>query len=139
MDTRTQAESNSVADATPTNRHDVHLPRWVNEPLPDVQSILNGREIARLTRRPRWLLLGLARLGRFPKRRTRCGKPIGWHRADVLAWLTQNMTVEPDRRPESWTRRQTRPRHVCLPLEITPTCRTRSEAHRRHSAGGPLP
>ncbi len=94
MDTRSTSESSAVAPTIIRASQDLRLPRWVNEPLPDLRAILSANEISRLTRRPRWLLLGLAALGRFPKRRTHCGKPVGWHRADVLDWLTQNMTIE---------------------------------------------
>ena len=136
MDTRsTPADHPDI----PRTAQELHLPRWVNEPLPDLRAILSASEISRLTRRPRWLLLGLAALGQFPKRRTHCGKPVGWHRTDVLDWLTQNMTIEPDRQPEAKDCRQARPSQACLPLEITPTCRTRGEAHRRHCARGSRP
>lgn len=139
MDTRSSTDNNPVAVSIPATTHDVRLPRWVNEPLPDVRAILSGREISRLTRRPRWLLLGLAVVGRFPKQRTHCGKPIGWHRADVLDWLTQHMTIEPDPAPETRNCRQARPSQACLPLDIHPIRTTRGEARRRHSAGGDRP
>ena len=96
MDTRSSSESSSLTPTTTRTSQDIRLPRWVNEPLPDLRTLLSASEISRLTRRPRWLLLGLTVLGRFPKQRTHCGKPVGWHRADVLDWLTQNMTVEAD-------------------------------------------
>jgi predicted DNA-binding transcriptional regulator AlpA len=86
----------TIARAT----QDVHLPRWVNEPLPDLRAILSASEIARLTHRPRWLLLGLAAIGRFPKRRTHSGKPVGWHRADVLDWTTAKSKRELVGRPD---------------------------------------
>jgi predicted DNA-binding transcriptional regulator AlpA len=139
MDTRSTTDNNPAAVNMPANTHDVRLPRWVNEPLPDVRAILSGREISRLTRRPRWLLLGLAALGQFPKRRTHCGKPIGWHRADVLDWLTQHMTIEPERPTKARRCRHERPSQTCLPLEIRPTRRLNSAAHRRHCAGGDRP
>lgn len=139
MDTRSSTDNNPVAVNIPATTHDVRLPRWVNEPLPDVRAILSGREISRLTRRPRWLLLGLAVVGRFPKQCTHRGKSIGWHRADVLDWLTQHMTIDSDPAPETRNCRRTRPSQACLPLEVNPTRRLRSKAHRRHSAGGDRP
>lgn len=123
----------------PRTAQELRLPRWVNEPLPDLRAILSASEISRLTRRPRWLLLGLAALGQFPKRRTHCGKPVGWHRADVLDWLTRNMTTEPDDRSEARACRQGRPSQACLPLEVTPTCRTRGKAHSSAAAVGSRP
>ena len=136
MNTRSATDNHSVDVDIPRTTQEVRLPRWVNEPLPDLRAILSASEISRLTRRPRWLLLGLAVLGRFPKQRTHCGKPVGWHRADVLDWLTQNMTIETDRRPVSRNCPHARPSQVCLPLEIPQIRRTSHEPHRRHSAGG---
>ena len=139
MDTRSTSESPSVAPTIIRAPQDLRLPRWVNEPLPDLRAILSASEISRLTRRPRWLLLGLAVLGRFPKQRTHCGKPVGWHRADVLDWLTQHMTIEPDRPPTTPTCRQARPRQACLPLEISSSCGARGNIHRRRSTHGVQP
>lgn len=135
MDTRSTSESSPVAPTTIRAPQDLRLPRWVNEPLPDLRALLSASEISRLTRRPRWLLLGLAVLGRFPKQRTHCGKPVGWHRADVLDWLTQNMEIEDDCKVESRTCRSARPRQACLPLEVDATHRTVRIPQRRHAAG----
>ena len=120
MDTRSTNESSPAAPTIIRTSQDLRLPRWVNEPLPDLRALLSASEISRLTRRPRWLLLGLAVLGRFPKQRTHCGKPVGWHRADVLDWLTQNMTIE-NCNVDSRTCRSARPRQACLPLGMDAT------------------
>lgn len=121
MDTRLDRDSQPSRTSAPHETQVVHLTRWVNEPLPDLRALLSASEISRLTRRPRWLLLGLAVLGRFPKRRTHCGKPVGWHRADVLDWLTQNMTTEPERPVETRRCRHPRPMQACLPLGLQAT------------------
>lgn len=139
MDTRSPNEDHSVEITIARASQDVHLPRWVNEPLPDLRAILSASEISRLTRRPRWLLLGLAALGRFPKQRTHCGKPVGWHRGDVMDWLTQNMAIEDDCKVEARTCRSARPRQACLPLEIAATRQPIRIPHRRRSAGGNRP
>lgn len=136
MDTRSTSESSTVAPITICASQELRLPRWVNEPLPDLRALLSASEISRLTRRPRWLLLGLAVLGRFPKQRTHCGKPVGWHRADVLDWLTQNMTIEDTRASEPRTCRAARPRQACLPLEANTTLHPVRISQRRHAAGG---
>lgn len=136
MDTGSTHESCPVAPTTIRTSQDLRLPRWVNEPLPDLRALLSASEISRLTRRPRWLLLGLAVLGRFPKQRTHCGKPVGWHRADVLDWLTQNMTVDGARASEPRTCRSARPRQACLPLEANATTHPVRISQRRHAAGG---
>lgn len=139
MDTRSTSESSAVEPTTIRTPQDLRLPRWVNEPLPDLRALLSTSEISRLTRRPRWLLLGLAVLGRFPKQRTHCGKPVGWHRADVLDWLTQNMTIEADRPRTTRHRQHTRPKQICLPLQVRPSRESLDECRRCHSNGrGPL-
>jgi len=139
MDTSSTSESSSVAPSIIRTSQDLRLPQWVNEPLPDLRALLTANEISRLTRRPRWLLLGLAVLGRFPKQRTHCGKPVGWHRADVLDWLTTNMTIVDDDGPEPRRSPHVRPRQACLHLEIA-TAQKNSRASRRyHIAGGDRP
>lgn len=136
MDTRSTTESSAVAPTIIRTSQDLRLPRWVNEPLPDLRALLSASEISRLTRRPRWLLLGLAVLGRFPKQRTHCGKPVGWHRTDVLDWLTQNMTTDADSNTESGRCQHARPRQACLPFETARNIGTTTERPRSHSAGG---
>jgi predicted DNA-binding transcriptional regulator AlpA len=136
MDRRSHTDNNSVAVSITPSTKDIHLPRWVNEPLPDIRAILSASDISRLTRRPRWLLLGLAVLGRFPKRRTYCGKPVGWHRADVLDWLTQNITIDDACTSEARTCRSARPRQACLPLALDATPHPVLIPQRRHAAGG---
>lgn len=135
MDTRLNNDTHSVDPTIIRKSQDVHLSRWINEPLPDLHAILSASEVSRLTRRPRWLMLGLAVLGRFPKQRAHCGKPVGWHRADVLDWLTQNIAIEPNLRSAARNCRSARPNQGCLPLDITGPCRSTCEPHRRHSAG----
>ena len=136
MDTRSTSESSAVAPTIIRTSQHLRLPRWVNEPLPDLRAILSASEISRLTRRPRWLLLGLAVLGRFPKQRTHCGKPVGWHRADVLDWLTQNMATEPDRPVETRQSRHPRPIQACLPLDSRATEERVAQSQIRRSTGG---
>jgi integrase len=43
----------------------VTLSKWVNERFPPWEQLLSAHDVARLTRRPRWVLLGLMLLGRF--------------------------------------------------------------------------
>jgi predicted DNA-binding transcriptional regulator AlpA len=136
MESRTSTSNKSGATSVATTKGNVELPRWVNEPLLNVHEILSGHEISRLTRRPHWLLLGLAAIGQFPKRRTHCGKPVGWHRSDVLDWLTQHMAIEPDRQAAERTCRQSRPRQACLPLEISSARDSRGAMRCRRSVNG---
>ena len=44
-------------------REHVTLPPWVNEPLPGFSDLLSAHDVARLTRRSRWVLSGFMLLG----------------------------------------------------------------------------
>ena len=65
----------------------VTLSKWVNERFPPWEQLLSAHDVARLTRRPRWVLLGLTLLGRFPRKHCFHGRRIGWLRDDVLDWI----------------------------------------------------
>jgi predicted DNA-binding transcriptional regulator AlpA len=65
----------------------VHLSSRVNEPLPPLNQVLSAHDVARLTRRHRWVLYALTALGRFPKQQKYRGHPIGWHRRDLASGL----------------------------------------------------
>ena len=67
---------------------------WVNEPLPPWTEILTAHDVARLIRRPPWLITGMAAIGRFPKKRSFQGHKIGWHQADILDWMTRDLHLE---------------------------------------------
>jgi len=69
----------------------VVLSRWVNERFPDWAELLSAHDVARLTRRPRWLLASLMLLGRFPGKHRFHGRGIGWLRSDVLTWLAKDV------------------------------------------------
>lgn len=86
MDTDTRRSGNEPLTVTPPT---VTLSRWVNEPLPDWQGILSAHEVARLTRRYRWVLATLSCLGGFPKPQRFRGRRIGWKRRDVEDWIAQ--------------------------------------------------
>ena len=85
------------ATATVSRREKTHvavtISPWVNEPLPDIQGILCSRDLARLTRRPRWEIFGLALIGKFPRKKRYRGRPIGWCKSEVLEWMTHELTV----------------------------------------------
>ena len=109
----------------------VSLSRWVNEGLPSCQALLSDHEVARLTRRPRWVLETLTLLGRFPKKQRFHGRRIGWRRHDVLLWLTTD-EGHLDTTPTS--------NFSCAPeqreLQLRhPPCR-RSRSHRSRCSSG---
>lgn len=72
---------------TPVVVGQVTLSPWINERFPGWHQLLSAHEVARLTRRPRWLLSGMALVGRFPKKHCFRGRKIGWLRAEVIDWL----------------------------------------------------
>ncbi len=85
-------QSNAECLGTPLVRfrQRVLLSRWVNEPFPPWDQILTAHEVARLARRPPWLVSGMAVIGRFPRKHRFRGRGIGWLRSDVLSWLAQD-------------------------------------------------
>src|SRR5580692_11414297 len=68
-------------------RQRVSISRWVNEPYPAWDCILTAHDVARLIRRPRWMLGSLAAIGQIPRRQRFQGKHIGWLKADILEWM----------------------------------------------------
>src|SRR5260370_41994800 len=86
-------ETNSVQIGIETNTVTVcpiiSISRWVNEPYPAWDQILTAHDVARLVRRPRWVLSSMAAVGRFPRKQRFRGKRIGWLKADILEWMTR--------------------------------------------------
>ena len=75
-------------------RCEISISRWVNEPLPQWDQILTAYDVARLTRRPAWLLSGLVLLKGLPKKRRYRGRNIGWLKSDILGWMS-GLSLEP--------------------------------------------
>jgi predicted DNA-binding transcriptional regulator AlpA len=87
---------------TTNPKHGVSMSRWVNEAYPPWQEILSRHDVARLTRRHRWVLSAMAVLRRFPRKRKFHGRPVGWHRGDVIRWLAnRHSRPTPARRPST--------------------------------------
>jgi predicted DNA-binding transcriptional regulator AlpA len=74
----------------------VSLSPWVNERFPAWEDLLSAHDVARLTRRPRWLLTSLALIGRLPRKRRYHGRGIGWLRSDVACWLAKDLRAAND-------------------------------------------
>jgi predicted DNA-binding transcriptional regulator AlpA len=72
----------------------VSLSKWVNEKLPACDQILSARDVARLTRRRRWVVYALTLFGQFPKRQRFHGRAIGWAKSDVLKCQSENSTFQ---------------------------------------------
>jgi hypothetical protein len=84
--------NNSVQDGIETGvcvPQRVSISRWVNEPYPAWDLILTAHDVARLIRRPPWMLGSMAAVGQFPKRQRFRGKNIGWLKADILDWMAR--------------------------------------------------
>jgi predicted DNA-binding transcriptional regulator AlpA len=94
----------------------VSISKWVNEAYPRWDEILSAHDVARLTRRHRWVLTAMAVLRRFPRKRKFHGRPLGWHRGDVVRWLTTSHS-----RPSAPQRTSTRP----LPFAVPEDCLNR--------------
>lgn len=96
----------------PTREVPLTISRWVNEPYPSLGELLSAHDVARLTRRPRWMLVGLGLIGRFPRRRRLRGHWIGWCRSEVLEWIARN--------PRAMTRNATLERPAGAPCRQAP-------------------
>ena len=72
----------------------VFLSKRVNEPFPPLNLLLSAHDVARLTRRHRWLLFALTAVGRFPKQQRFRGHAIGWHRQDLAHWLESKRALK---------------------------------------------
>jgi len=79
----------------------VRLSKWVNEPYPPWAEILTAHDVARLTRRHRWMLSALVAVGCFPQKRRFRGRAVGWHRCDVERWVRQAQPGSPSRNREA--------------------------------------
>src|SRR6266403_1918566 len=111
-----------------TSPDGVVLSRWVNEPYPDWEQLLSAHDVARLTRRPRWLLLSMMVIGRFPQKRRFQGRGIGWLRSDVAHWLAKDLrTLRSSARPARVLRSRD---EIPLPLNCT-HARARRRRHAR--------
>jgi predicted DNA-binding transcriptional regulator AlpA len=75
---------------TPGREARLTISRWVNEPYPPLGELLSAHDVACLTRRPRWMLMGLGLIGQFPKRRRLRGEWVGWYRSEVMKWIARN-------------------------------------------------
>ena len=79
----------------------VSISRWVNEPYPAWDRILTAHDVARLIRRPPWMIRSLAVVGQFPKRQRFRGKNIGWLKADIFDWMARTsryrIAISPDK------------------------------------------
>jgi|SRR5579863_872134 len=123
--------------ATVASRKDVCLSRWVNERFPPWEQLLSAHDVARLTRRSKWVLLTLMAFGRFPRKRRFHGRDVGWHRKDVLEWMAKDLRVAECSHAKTPLRPARLARQICLPLACARECVARTRrgrcSHGRHS------
>lgn len=122
---RTEATSSVQPNRKVSDGPSVVLSRWINERCPPLIEILSAHDVARLTRRPCWLLFGLSLIGRFPRKMRYRGRPVGWCRTEVLEWMTRDLKIVPEIPERHFVRRhrvRQHPRQVCLPLKCRQPC-----------------
>lgn len=119
---RADPPTSRAASPSPACEPALTLSKWVNERYPPLNDLLSARDVARLTRRPRWMLTGLCLIGRFPKKLTYRGRGIGWRRSEVLEWMSRDLAIARDAEtlPRACARKH--PRQACLPLECAMSC-----------------
>jgi predicted DNA-binding transcriptional regulator AlpA len=126
----------SIADmpiATVSKPSNVVISPWVNEPHPPLHKLLSSHDVARLTRRPLWLLTSLSLIGRFPKKAKFQGRAIGWRQSEVLDWMARDLNVA-ERAPAKRVCPRRRAQQACLPLNCAAPCsprRNNSETRKR--------
>lgn len=125
----TDQVQSELSIATTNLKGTVSISRWVNEAYPPWSEILSSHDVARLTRRHRWVLSAMATLRRFPRKRKYHGRGIGWHRGDVVRWLAN--------RHSRLTAPQ-KPATLPLPFPMPERCRSRRHPGPRLGLGTPV-
>jgi hypothetical protein len=120
-------------------RQRVSISRWVNEPYPAWDQILTAHDVARLIRRPPWVLSSMAVVGQFPRKQRFRGKSIGWLKADILEWMTfrphSKVATTSEDITSSCRRNSDRPGQQALPLEYASSCPSTDLSTVSHFAG----
>lgn len=115
----------------------VSLSPWVNERLLPLNELLSAHDVARLTRRPAWILGGLSLVGGFPKKATRRGRKMGWWRSDVLDWMSRHLGLADKGAPAAQIdlplrRTARRSRRTCSQAQMG-TCGSNARSRRPRS------
>lgn len=100
---------------------------WINERPPPLHELLSSHDVARLTRRPSWLIASLSLIGRFPKQIKSRGQRTGWLRSQVLDWMARELAVVTEHAPKPPARVRACSRQACLPLNCATPCALASE------------
>jgi predicted DNA-binding transcriptional regulator AlpA len=117
----TNSRRNGIDAGSLFVHHAVSISQWVNEPYPNWDRILTAHDVARLVRRPQWMLGTLAAMGKFPRKQQFRGKKIGWLRADILEWMARTwrspIAVTSDKAYCPRRRQASPPNQQTLPLK----------------------
>jgi len=124
-------ESPPVQPAPLAASYRVSLSPYVNEQLPNWEELLSAHDVARLTRRPRWVLASLVLLRRFPRKQRYHGRGVGWLRSDIIHWLSKDLRATTCHSAPTQTIRPRVARQTSLPFECTNACVTRRGRSRR--------
>jgi hypothetical protein len=111
----------------------VSLSPWINERFPAWEDLLTAHDVARLTRRPRWILASMVILRRFPQKRRYHGRGIGWLRSDVIHWLGKDLRATQHLREHELARPFSMAQQTSLPLECTGPCALHRLRRRRQT------
>src|ERR1700692_2269039 len=138
----TNSVQNGVEPGGICVRQRVSISRWVNEPYPAWDRILPAHDVARLVRRPPWMLCSMAAVGKFPRRQRFRGKNIGWLKADILEWMARTsrhrVATTPDKTNCSRRHRAIPPNQKTLPLKFA-SARALSDHNTDSSIAGVSP
>ncbi|MGO8975723.1 MAG: helix-turn-helix transcriptional regulator [Steroidobacteraceae bacterium] len=132
----TAKTTSGVVSTSSFHAANVRVSPRVNEKLPALDQILSAHDVARLTRRDRWVLYALSFLGRFPRKQRFRGHAIGWDRVEILEWLTPPKPTQPKASTSGTTNRHPRPNHACLWRGPSSSCRIRRSRRRHRSMCG---
>src|ERR1700729_412657 len=124
-------ESSPIQPAPLAASYRVSLSPYVNEQLPNWEELLSAHDVARLTRRPRWVLASLVLLRRFPRKRRYHGRGVGWLRSDVIDWLGKELRAVHCLPGQPLPRPPLVARQTSLPLECPEPCALRRGRGRR--------
>lgn len=132
---RSDSVLSGKADPKGAPARPIVLSRWINEPYPPLTELLSAYDVARLTRRPRWLLVGLTLIGRFPRKARFRGRTLGWWLSDVLEWMARDLEIARDQGTSSQSCLRGQPRQTCLSLEDAGRSRIDSAAPKHARKG----
>ena len=110
----TASDSNQLSRA---RKKPISISRCINERYPPLHELLCAHDVARLTRRPRWVIAGLCLIGRFPRKLLFRGRAIGWRRSDLLPWLARDLVGTGDHGGAKRSDARRRPRQISLPFK----------------------